>query len=222
MTNIWTKAENIAEFIENKFAESGTVCNSYDLENYGWYNKIYTSSVYRRAHLEVVDKRFTHKMYIVHATIFPHYNNSSPIWGFDIVCGQNKITGAFLDYSSCGNANNEMNNWFNLYSDKLQWNKPRELPNWAKQIFSPGMIAAGNIQDDNELKLLETSVVDSLNYYLTNVGNYTYSGADYKSAQNRYCYWQKQNPRVISSMVAMGETEQNITNFVNTVLFPEE
>jgi hypothetical protein len=109
-----------------------------------------------------------------------------------------------------------------LYSDKLQWNKPRELPNWAKQIFSPGMIAAGNIQDDNELKLLETSVVDSLNYYLTNVGNYTYSGADYKSAQNHYCYWQKQNPRVISSMVAMGETEQNITNFVNTVLFPEE
>jgi hypothetical protein len=40
-------------------------------------------------------------------------------------------------------------------------------------------------------------------------------------AQNRYCYWQKKNPHVIRSMVAMGIEESVIKRFVDKVLFPE-
>jgi hypothetical protein len=40
-------------------------------------------------------------------------------------------------------------------------------------------------------------------------------------AQNRYCYWQKQNPHVIKSMISMGIPEDKMKQFVNEVLFPE-
>jgi hypothetical protein len=40
-------------------------------------------------------------------------------------------------------------------------------------------------------------------------------------AQNRYCYYQKQNPQVVRSMVAMGIEEVKIKRFVEEVLFPE-
>jgi hypothetical protein len=40
-------------------------------------------------------------------------------------------------------------------------------------------------------------------------------------AQNRYCHWQKQNPHVIRSMVAMGVPEHRMKRFVSEVLFPE-
>jgi hypothetical protein len=40
-------------------------------------------------------------------------------------------------------------------------------------------------------------------------------------AQNRYCYYQKQNPQVVKSMVSMGVPEPVITKFVDEILFPE-
>ena len=220
MTAIWTKAEQFAEYIEDSFKATGTAVSE-GLSEYSWYNAIYTGNSYRRAHLEVVDRRDSHKMYIVHATIFPHYDDPSPIWGFDVVCGASKITGAFLDYSSAGNPQHPMIAWFKQYTQTLDWNKPRELPGWAQQIFSPGMIAAGNIQNESETDLLDSALKTSLEYYLQNVGKTKQNYFNYKPSQNRYCYWQRQNPRVVSSMVAMGESEETITNFVKQVLFPE-
>jgi hypothetical protein len=40
-------------------------------------------------------------------------------------------------------------------------------------------------------------------------------------AQDRYCHYQKQNPQVVKSMVAMGVPESTIKQFVREVLFPE-
>ena len=50
--------------------------------------------------------------------------------------------------------------WFEKESkNSYTPSKVRELPDWALEIFSPGMIAAGNIQDERELdKRIEFSV----------------------------------------------------------------
>jgi hypothetical protein len=111
--------------------------------------------------------------------------------------------------------------WFAAESAQLEWNKPRELPAWARQIFTPHMIAAGNVNDGAELDALCDMALRSLDYYLTNVGNTQTAGADYHMAQNRYCYYQKQNPHVIKSMVTMGVEETTMHQFVNEILFPE-
>jgi hypothetical protein len=53
------------------------------------------------------------------------------------------------------------------------------------------------------------------------VGIEQQSGFDFHQAQNRYCHYQKQNPQVVRSMVAMGIEEAKIKRFVEEVLFPE-
>lgn len=220
MTAVWNKIQQLAEQIELKFKQSGEQYSSTE-HNYTWYNSLYTSPRYRRAHVEIVDNRQTHKIYILHSTVFAHFNDPSPIWGFDAVCGPNKITGAFHDFSAAGDPDHSMIKWFAAESAQLEWNKPRELPDWARQIFTPHMIAAGNVNDGAELDALCDMALRSLDYYLINVGNTQTAGADYHMAQNRYCYYQKQNPHVIKSMVTMGVEETTMHQFVNEILFPE-
>jgi hypothetical protein len=218
MSLIWNEISDLAVKIENKFNETGSKINGIE-EKYSWYNNIYTSKLYRRAHIEIVDKRSTHKIYILHCTIFPHINDPSPIWGFDAVCGQNKITGAFHDFSLTNTDDNSIFNWFEERTQNLNWNKPRQLPEWAKQIFSPAMIAAGNLQDIEEINQLKNIALESLTYYLENIGSVT--NGNYTEYQNRYCFFQKQNPHVLNSMVSMGIDKKEITNFIEETLFPE-
>lgn len=221
MTAIWNKIEELAKYLEQRFTASGEPIEGKLNEAYDWENCLWTSTRYRRAHIEIVDKRDTKGIYILHSTIFPHFNDPSPIWGFDAICGRNKITGAFHDFSAAGDPNHVMMQWFTEKSAQLQWTKPRELPEWAKQIFSPAMIAAGNISDEQEIDILCNIAKQSLDHYLSNVGYTQTCGADYHMAQNRYCHYQKQNPQVVKSMVAMGVSEKVIEKFVEEILFPE-
>ena len=111
MSKVWDKIEALAKQIEQKFAETGEPDQGVT-DEYGWYNAIYSSQQYRRAHVEIVDFRETCNIYILHCTVFPHFNDPSPIYGFDAVCGPNKITGAFHDFSHAGDPTRFMYLWF--------------------------------------------------------------------------------------------------------------
>ena len=217
MTAVWNKIESLAKNIEMMFDNTGIALDPD--EDYGWYNKIYESNRYRRAHIEIVDFRESHKIYILHCTIFPHTNNPSPIWGFDAVCGPNKITGAFHDFSYSG-SEDVMMPWFADRVQDIEWNKPRNLPEWARQIFSKSMVAAGNVQDGPELDALIELAKNSLDYYLDEVAKHESQNIDARNHHNNYCRWQRENPHVIKSMVAMGVNEDKMRQFVEEVLFP--
>ena len=220
MTVVWDKIAKLAVDIENKFKETGEPLQG-SAHEYSWYNSLYSSNRYRRAHVEIVDNRDTHNLYILHVTVFPHFNDPSPIYGFDAVCGPNKITGAFHDFSISGDPLSPMYLWFKAKVNPLEWNKPRQLPEWARQIFSPAIVAAGNLQDSTEIDQLCDTALTTLDFYLKNVGLEQQDVADYHMAQNRYCHWQKQNPHVVKSMVAMGVPEDKMKLFVKEMLFPE-
>jgi len=220
MTDVWGRISQLAEQFNHLLEKNGDP-QVVDNPDYDWDNVIYKSNLYRRAHVEVVDRRDSHKIYILHCTVFPHYNDPSPVFGFDAVCGPNKITGAFLDYSAAGDRDHPMMQWFAEQTCNLEWNKPRELPEWARAIFSPAMVAAGNVNTEAELDLLCDLALQSFNHYLSTVGHSQESGSDYHMAQNRYCRYQKQNPHVVRSMVAMGVPEPIIREFVENILFPE-
>lgn len=219
MNKIWDKIEDLAlQFIE-RFSRTGEQISADNKD--GWQNYLFNSQRYRRAHVEIVDYRTTKNIYILHTTIFPHYNDPSPIYGFDAICGRNKITGAFHDFSNGGQSDHYMMTWFGDKTKDLTWSKPRDLPQWAQQIFSENMIAAGNLHDVSEVGSLYNIALESLDYYLENVGLSQTCGSSYVMAQNRYCYYQKQNPLVAKSMISMGIPEPIIIKFIDDVLFPE-
>jgi hypothetical protein len=221
MTVVWDKVSKLAADLTEKFNSIGTVVDNDAAHQYGWHNTIWTSDRFRRAHVEIVDFRETYNIYILHCTVFPHFNDPSPIFGFDAVCGKSKITGAFHDYSNAGDPHSAMYTWFRDRVGKESWNKPRELPEWARAIFSPSMVAAGNLREEVEIDQLCNLAKETLDFYLKNVGKAQQDTADFHMAQNRYCHYQKQNPQVVRSMVAMGIEEVKIKRFVEEVLFPE-
>ena len=219
MTAVWDKIEELAKKFEDRFNATGEpITGNLDYE---WHNQLWSSPRYRRAHIEIVDNRESHNIYILHCTVFPRFNDPSPIFGFDAVCGPNKITGAFCDYSSAGDPTHPMMRWFANEGLYYNWEKNRNLPEWASSIFSPAMVAAGNVRIGEELDNLCELALRTLDYYLKNVGNTQQDTADYHMAQNRYCRYQKQNPHVIRSMVSMGVEESKMKRFVSEVLFPE-
>jgi hypothetical protein len=215
---LFDKVIACADAINRKFAETGALGTVYRTDLLS--DKEYSSLRYRRAHISIVDARETKKLYLLHVTVFPHLNDPSPIYGFDIVCGPTKVSGAFHDFSIAGDPKSPMWLWFNAKVQGLEWNKPRELPEWGKQIFSKAMVAIGAVGEE-ELDEFIRIGLETLEFYLKTVGIDQQDVADFHMAQNRYCHYQKQNPRTPASLQHLGFTEQEALDYVQTKLFPE-
>ena len=215
--SVWDKTVNCAREIENLFSISGSLKNIQ--ETGSLIDKEFVSENYRRAHLSVIDARNSKKLYLLHCTVFPNIDDPSPIYGFDIVCGPTKVSGAFHDFSNGGDSDHPLMSWFAERTKNTVWNKPRELPEWGKAIFSPSMVAIGSVGADELDDFIELGLT-TLDHYLKNVGQ-SRSSLDCKSNQNRYCHYQKQNPRTVVSLQHLGFTEEQAVDFVENNLFPE-
>ena len=220
---VWPRARLLAEKIISKFSEyeRENINSEYEIQvdNFSWKNYLWKSEKFKRAHIEIVDATETKKMWVMHMCIYPHYDSPDPIFGFDIVCGKNKITGAFHDFSFIGDST--LYNWFQGKMTGLNWSKPRELPEWAKKIFSPQMLAVGNIHTEEEFDQLEKIVIDNLTYYLYNVGR-RIKDADFSLKHNLYCKNQKLNPHTPAMMETFGVDKETFAKFMDEVLFPEK
>ena len=223
-SKVWDKLIEIQELLESKFDETGKEIFEAGMDRFnqpGWVNRVWSSSSYRRAHVDVVDARESKGLWMMHCCIFPHIHNPAPIYGFDVIAGKNKITGCFHDYSKAGDAEHPMMDWFADEAQKLEWNKTRKLPDWAERIFSPSMVAAGNVQDEEELEQIFAMAKTTLAHYLETVGETNNTANDTTEAQNFYCENQKQNPHTPRVMVSLGLSEEDVRHFIQECLFPE-
>jgi phycocyanobilin:ferredoxin oxidoreductase len=158
---------------------------------------------------------------MMHCCIFPHIHNPAPIYGFDVIAGKNKITGCFHDYSKAGDPEHPMMEWFADEVNKLDWNRTRKLPDWAERIFSPSMVAAGNVSEPAELEQIFAMARTTLTHYLESVGETNNTANNTTEAQNYYCENQKQNPHTPRVMVSLGLSEEDVKHFIQECLFPE-
>lgn len=220
MSTIFNRLVELSESVHNKIKEGSVAVD--EGHYFDWPNYVYSSDKFRRAHLDIIDARSTKKLYMMHLCIFPHYNDPAPIFGLDLIAGPNKITGAFHDFSM--NNNHFMSKWFQERVKDFEWSKTRQLPDWAKNIFSPSMVAAGNIQSEEELETFMSLVDETMNYYLGNVGT-THVPISYhshiKEQQNYYCQNQKQNPHTPRVMESLGLDVDTVKMFIQDCLFPE-
>ena len=218
--SIFELSINCAEQIEKIFRETGEVVEVYKDERLGINDLVFSSNRYRRAHISIIDARETKKVWMLHVTVFPHYNDPSPIYGFDIVAGSSKVSGAFHDFSPAGDPSSFMWLWYNAQVNGLEWNRKRELPDWAKKIFSPSIVAIGAVGNDELSEFIKVGLTN-LDFYLKKVGNDQQDAASYHMAQNNYCRYQKQNPHTPRVLVNLGFTDQEAKEFVDYTLFPE-
>lgn len=217
---IWDNLIHLSHRIETLFNDN---LNSYPIPEKidfkGWKDQYWQSTDIRKCHLKTIDNRDTQKLWLMHINIYPRTNINIPILGFDIVAGPNKITGSFFDYSPV-DKHPYMDYFYSVVKD-LSWNKPRELPDWAQQIFSKDMIAAGNIRTEEEIEQLCSVCFKLVQYYVENLNNTNNIVGDYKDKHNFYCKQQKLNPHLHRSIISMGISEEDKDRYVNRVLFEE-
>ena len=189
----------------------------------GWVNRTWSNKYIRRAHVDVDDVREKKGLWMAHVCLFPGLTNGGPIYGFDIIAGKNKVTGAFHDFSPLLQKEHPLTRWF---IEENKWFKPskeRELPDWAKAIFSGGMIAAGNVQEEKELNQICTMAVSNLANYIDKIRNHHDEAKmkDVIEAQNYYCEHQQQNPHTPRVMQSLGLPDEDIKLFCQDNLFPK-
>jgi phycocyanobilin:ferredoxin oxidoreductase len=158
---------------------------------------------------------------MMHCCIFPHTHNPAPIYGFDVIAGKNKITGCFHDYSAAGDQFHPMMDWFADEVSKLEWRRERTLPEWATNIFSKSMVAAGNVQDEAELQQITDLARTTIEHYLSTVAETNNTVKNTTENQNFYAHNQKQNPHTPRVMVSLGLSEDDVQHFIQECLFPE-
>ena len=226
MSKVWDTLIEIEKLFESEFYATGSIIHEPWMHRFnqpGWINKVWASSQYRRAHIDVVDARESKGLWMMHCCVFPHLHNPAPIFGFDVIAGKNKITGCFMDFSPAGDSEHPLIDWFAAEAQKLQWNKTRKLPDWAERIFTGSMIAAGNVKDIAELNQICDIALGNLHNYLARIGTYSGDSSrdDVIEAQNYYCEHQQMNPHTPRVMESLGLPEEDIKLFCSDNLFPK-
>ncbi len=188
----------------------------------GWINRVWENEDVRRAHIDVVDARDTKGLWMMHVCVFPQLHNTAPIYGFDVISGKSKMTGAFHDFSPSCELDHPMVQWYEETVKEFIPEKKRQLPEWATNIFTPSMIAASNVKEDEAGVIIDIAL-SNLHEYLDQVGEFNGYGIQelVTAGQNYYCHNQQQNPHTPRVMKSLGLAEDDVDKFCTDMLFPK-
>lgn len=225
---IWEKLNSCKDEIINIFNEQATEIQEDGLDYFnrpdsGWVNRVWANDNVRRAHIDVVDARESKGLWMMHVCIFPTLDNPAPIYGFDVIAGKNKMTGAFHDFSPSADPDHPMIQGYFESVDHFVPEKQRELPQWAKNIFTGKMLAAGNVKTDEEATEIIRIATDNLKAYFSEVGLSKGEGDStiVAACQDYYCHNQQQNPHTPNVMKSLGLPEEDVDKFCTDMLFPK-
>lgn len=199
-------------FIERLERESGTI--SLDVDEWGWENFLYTSPKFRQAHIE---RYFHPHLMVLHITIFPHKDNTHPMFGFDLIGYPRKgvIGAGFLDWSPT---------YKNIDWTPPKFSQPYNLPDWANGIFSDRFVACVPTKDEYET--LFEHAYNMFNKTLLNLDDPSWKTEDkdiihlITQKQNSYCERQWQNERTFGALKSK-VGEEKARYFMQNILFPK-
>jgi phycocyanobilin:ferredoxin oxidoreductase len=224
---IWDRLIECKDEIIQIFNEKAVEFEEPGLDHFNndlWVNRVWRNDDVRRAHIDVVDARDSKGLWMMHVCVFPVLNNPGPIYGFDVIAGKNKMTGAFHDFSaSSGGINHPMIEGYKEAVADFIPKKQRQLPEWATNIFTDKMLAAGNVSTEEEAVAIIELAQDNLRAYFDEIGEFT-GTADVvatTAAQNYYCHNQQQNPHTPRTMKSLGLDEADVDRFCTDMLFPK-
>ena len=226
MSIIWDRLIECKDEIINIFEENATEFDEPGLAHFNndlWINRVWSNNDVRRAHIDVVDARESKGLWMMHVCVFPVLNNDAPIYGFDVIAGKTKMTGAFHDFSASSTLDHPMIDGYKEAVADFIPKKQRQLPEWATNIFTDKMLAAGNVRTEEEAVAIIDLALDNLRAYFDEIGEFNGAGdRDLTIAsQNYYCHNQQQNPHTPRTMKSLGLDEADVDKFCTDMLFPK-
>jgi phycocyanobilin:ferredoxin oxidoreductase len=175
-----------------------------------WKNQIWRSNKFRRAHVE---EFVSPAISVLHVTVFPHLDDPSPIYGFDVVTGAKKPAGGYIDMSPSVETWNGWRSWipFDVPPNKA-------IPEWGT-CFSDEFVAIP-LRDSAHLEELLKYGVSMLSEYLNRIQQNKVAQEQVVERQLYYCQQQRNNQKTMQILERMiGLERANL--FMNEVLFPD-
>jgi len=176
-----------------------------ETKDYGWENHRWTSTQFRMAHVEIFNRD---RFMVLHCCVFPHYSDTSPIFGFDAIAGESKVTGLFWDLSPTVRPTEPFNSIQGLHN--------RERPEWG-DIFSEHWVACRPTPE--QLVEIGAAAQTCLAAYLPTLGQLRHVQEPVIAAQDHYCLQQRKNEHTVRAIQNLLGPEL-ADEFVTTVLFP--
>lgn len=174
-------------------------------KDYGWENHRWSSPNFRLGHVEIFNQD---RFMVVHCCVFPHVTDPNPIFGFDVIAGESKVTGLFWDLSPTVLPSEPFT--------ALPIERPRQRPEWG-DIFGEHWIACRPTSD--ELVAITTDAKRLLTEYLSKLNHDICKTEDIVVAQNHYCLQQRKNEHTVKAIKnLLGDSLAE--EFITTVLFP--
>lgn len=214
----WNEFIDFSEYL--KTTMSG-YCGSPSVEVVDQHtNYYYASEKTDLAHISIIDMRESKKMWMMHVACYSKSEYPMPIYGFDVICGARKVTGCFHDMSPTTSG------YYSKASEDFKANvapfipkRTRDLPPWAKEIFSDHMVVAGATDDVTEIKNLVHMGKENLHAWFKELtGNFPLQSdhariVDYSHNRAKYCKNQLENTNSKNVMVSLGLEEDYVNQF---------
>jgi hypothetical protein len=226
MSVIWDRLIECQNEIIDIFNEYAEEYQEEGLDHFNsdtWINRTWKNKSVRRCHIDVVDARDSKGLWMMHCTVMPDIHNDAPIFGFDVIAGAKKMTGAFLDFSASATLDHPMYQGYAESVADFIPSKKRTLPEWAQNIFSDSMLAAGNVNTEEEAVAIINLALDNLRAYMQEVSQFDGFGDSSLviASQNYYAHNQQQNPHTPRTMKSLGLPEEDVDLFCRDALFPK-
>jgi len=174
-------------------------------KDYGWENHRWSSPTFRLAHVEIFNQD---RFMVIHCCVFPHVSDPSPIFGFDVISGESKVTGLFMDLSPTVRQPEPFCDFPELAS--------RQRPEWG-DIFSEHFLACRPTAE--QLVRIGDRAKQLLTDYLPSLGQLRHVSEPIAAAQDHYCLQQRRNEHTRRALINL--IGQELTDeFMTTVLFP--
>jgi hypothetical protein len=199
---------SIAQQFETHIIITPEKMNIIPTEDYGWYNARYESELFRLAHVE---RYSDNKIEVLHVTTFPHKWSPEPIYGFDVICTDNKVVGAYMDLSPGLLSYN--------FDEGMVFKERKPLPEWAT-VFSDKFILLSPESDEEFVRFVNWAVRKYV-WYLSRLEEMVQGDVEkIIERQNTYCKVQASNPRTYN-VLKHKIGEERAKYFMEEILFPQ-
>lgn len=184
-----------------------------------WINLKFNTDSIRYGHLEYF-KADNDKVEVVHSTCYPQFDTPLPIFGFDIIALNKKVTGIFCDVTPSPHDHLILRSILSTYHNAHK-NKIRTLPGWA-EFFSPQFLAV--TPEESNWTDISEQCENLFEKYLIYANRITdklskKDSVTHKEGQNNYSLQQQKNTKTINALSAyIGREEAKA--FVEKILFP--
>lgn len=170
--------------------------------------------------ISIIDMREEKSMWMMHIAAFANPRKPMPIYGFDVIVGKNKVTGCFHDMSPTQPGAHPTLEAFGEFVSHFVPHRERELPDWAKAIFSPHMVVAGATNDEKEItQLCHMGKENLFSWFRDNSEDGAHcvdnpiSVLQYEVARSKYCENQLMNTNSKNVMISLGLEPEYVTEF---------